>query len=140
MKDIIVGIDRSETARRAAQQAAELATAFGTNLHLVMCVERGSSHEIAVGSDRFRTDWLADAEMFLTDVARSLPHATVTHTVGLGDPAKMLCEEASRLDARAIVVGNRRVQGASRVLGSVAGDVTRQAPCDVMVANTCGDC
>jgi nucleotide-binding universal stress UspA family protein len=50
----------------------------------------------------------------------------------------MLCEEATRLEARAIVVGNRRVQGMSRVLGSVAADVTRQAPCDVVVANTCG--
>ena len=58
-------------------------------------------------------------------------------TVGVGDPAKMLCEEAGRLGAQAIVVGNRRVQGMSRVLGSVAGDVTKMAPCDVMVANTC---
>ena len=103
-----------------------------------MCVERGSTHELAVGNDRFHTDWLSDAELFLADIARSLPHGSITHTVGLGDPAKMLCEEASRLDARAIVVGNRRVQGMSRVLGSVASDVTRLSPCDVMVANTCG--
>lgn len=137
MKDIIVGIDRSETARAAATRAAELAAAFGTNLHVVMCVDRGGSTDLTVGADRFHTDWLSEAEMFLSDVARTLPHDRVTHTVGLGDPAKMLCEEAGRLDARAIVVGNRRVQGMSRVLGSVAGDVTRNAPCDVVVANTC---
>jgi nucleotide-binding universal stress UspA family protein len=51
----------------------------------------------------------------------------------------MLCEEAERLDARTIVVGNRRVQGISRVLGSVASDVTRQAPCAVLIANTSND-
>lgn len=137
MKDIIVGIDRSETARVAAERAAALATAYRANLHVVMCVERAATHEVKVGSETFRTDWLADAELFLADVARTLPHDQITHTVGLGDPAKMLCEEASRLDARAIVVGNRRVKGMTRVLGSVAGDVTRQAPCDVLVANTC---
>jgi len=140
MKDIIVGVDRSETARKAAERAAELAVAYRANLHVVMCVDRGSSHEIVVGSDRFHTDWLTEAEMFLTDLTRTLPHDQVTHTVGLGDPAKMLCEEASRLDARAIVIGNRRVQGVTRVLGSVAGDVTRQAPCDVVVAHTCAQC
>ena len=137
MKDIIVGIDRSETARIAARRAAELAAALRTNLHVVMCVDRGGTTDLTVGGDRFHTDWLSEAELYLSDVARSLPHDRVTHTVGIGDPARMLCEEASRLEARAIVVGNRRVQGAARVLGSVAGDVTRQAPCDVVVANTC---
>lgn len=137
MKDIIVGVDRSQTARIAATRAAELAKAYGVNLHLVMCTDRGPTHQISVGSDRFQIDWLADAELYLSDVARTLPHDRISHTVGLGDPAKMLCEEAGRLDATAIVVGNRRVQGVSRVLGSIAGDVTRQAPCDVVVANTC---
>lgn len=137
MKDIIVGIDRSETARVAAARAAELASAFRTNLHVVMCVERGGTTPLDVGGDRFHVDWLSEAELFLSDVARTLPHDRITHAVGIGDPAEMLCEEANRLEARAIVVGNRRVQGMSRVLGSVAGDVTRRAPCDVVVANTC---
>ena len=38
-----------------------------------------------------------------------------------------------------IVVGNRRVQGVSRVLGSIASDVLRRAPCDVLIVNTTGD-
>ena len=37
-----------------------------------------------------------------------------------------------------IVVGNRRVQGAGRILGSVAAHVTKNANCDVLVANTVG--
>jgi nucleotide-binding universal stress UspA family protein len=49
-----------------------------------------------------------------------------------------MCEEARRLGARIIVVGNRRVQGASRVLGSIASDVAKQAPCDVLIVNTTG--
>jgi len=83
-----------------------------------MCVERTKSVEMNVGGDHFRTDWLGDAELALNDIARQLPHDQVTVTVGLGDPAKMLCEEAERLQARAIVIGNRRVKGTTRILGS----------------------
>jgi len=47
-----------------------------------------------------------------------------------------MCDEATRLEARTIVVGNRRVQGVTRVLGSIAADVTKHAPCDVLIANS----
>ena len=124
--------------RRAAHRAAELAAAYDTNLHIVMCVDRTGVHEFAVGGDRFRADWLTHAEQYLIDVVRSLDHGRITHTIALGDPAECMCEEATRLDARSIVVGNRRVRGASRVFGSVAADVIRHAPCDVVIANTCG--
>ncbi|MCP3973298.1 MAG: universal stress protein, partial [bacterium] len=39
-------------------------------------------------------------------------------------------------NARMIVVGNRRVQGIARVLGSVASDVAKRAPCSVLIAHT----
>ena len=35
-----------------------------------------------------------------------------------------------------IVVGNKRVQGLARVLGSVASAVAQHAPCDVYIAKT----
>jgi nucleotide-binding universal stress UspA family protein len=138
MQDIVVGIDRSETALAAANLAAEMASALGANLHIVTCADRRKSVNMKVGGDQFHTDWLSDARQHLEDVARKLPHDSCTVAVGEGDPAKMLCEEAERLDARIIVVGNRRVQGVSRVLGSVANEVLRNAPCHVFVANTFG--
>ncbi len=136
MNDIIVGIDRTDTARRAADTAAGLAAAYDTNLHVVMCVDTRASVNVAVGSDRFHIDWLNEADDFLRNIARQLDHDQITTTVGRGDPAKVLCEEAERLNARTIVVGNRRAQGVARVLGSVAANVTKTAPCDVLVANT----
>jgi len=139
VNDVIVGIDRSDTARRAAEVAAGLATGLGANLHIVMCVERTKPVDVSVGTDRFHSDWLTDAEQFLDTAAWKLQAPSITRTVALGDPASMLCEEAERLRARTIVVGNRRVQGVSRVLGSVASDVTRRAPCDVLVAQTCSE-
>jgi nucleotide-binding universal stress UspA family protein len=136
MKDVVVGVDQSETARRAAQAAAELASAYGTNLHLVTCMHKQRSIDVGVGSDQFHSDWVSEGEQFLKDLVRSLGCDAATFAVRLGDPAATLCEEAERLDARTIVVGNRRVQGMSRVLGSVAQDVLRKAPCDVLIANT----
>jgi nucleotide-binding universal stress UspA family protein len=136
MNDIVVGVDQTDTARAAAQRAAELAAALNVNLHVVMCVERRKTVEMNVGGDQFHTDWIADAELALGDIVRQLKSEQTTTSVGVGDPAKSLCDEAERLDAQIIVVGNRRVQGVSRVLGSVAGDVTKNAPCDVLVVNT----
>jgi nucleotide-binding universal stress UspA family protein len=54
----------------------------------------------------------------------------------MDEPADALCAEAERLGASIIVVGNKRVQGMARVLGSVAAEVARHAPCHVFIAHT----
>ena len=87
MNDIVVGIDRSETAAHAATVGAEMASALGVNLHLVTCADKASSTNLTVGSDRFHADWLNDAELFVNDTARKLAHDQVTCTVGTGIPA-----------------------------------------------------
>ena len=51
-------------------------------------------------------------------------------------PAEALINEAERFGARMIVVGNRRMRGIGRVLGSVANSVAHNAPCDVYIAKT----
>lgn len=140
MNDVVVGIDRSETAAKALTKAAAIANARRVNLHIVMCVERKAPVEMQVGSDHFRFDVLSKADRFLDEAARrSGATGEVTTAVGLDDPAGFLCEEAGRLGASVIVVGNRRVQSVARVLGTVAADVIRRAPCDVLVANTSGE-
>jgi nucleotide-binding universal stress UspA family protein len=47
-----------------------------------------------------------------------------------------MCDEADRLNAQLIVVGNNRVQGIGRVLGAIALDVARRASCDVLISDT----
>ncbi len=136
MGSIVVGVDRSDTARKAAERAATLAAQLGADLHIVMCAERKKGVTVNVGGDSWQTDWLSEAGQFLEDLGRKVGKGTVTTAVSDGDPATAICEEADRLGADLIVVGNKRVQGLSRVLGSVAGDVVRHAHCDVYVANT----
>ena len=136
MGTIVVGVDRSDTARRAAERAAELAARLGADLHIVMCAERKKGVQMNVGSDSWQTDWISDARQFLDDLGRKVGEGEVTSAVSEGDPAEAICQEAVDRDADLIVVGNKRVKGLARVLGSVAGDVMKQAKCDVYVANT----
>lgn len=136
MSGVIVGVDQSDTARRAAECAADIANKMGEPLHLVMAMKRGRTHVTRSGTDVFVHDWVTDGRSFLTALAGELNVCDVTVAIGVDDPAQSLCEEAERLDATMIVVGNRRTRGASRVLGSIASDVLRSAPCAVHVAPT----
>ena len=47
-----------------------------------------------------------------------------------------LCRVAKAVEADVIVVGNKRVKGASRVLGSVAKQVLHHADCHVLITDT----
>ena len=138
MNEIIVGVDGSETARMAAMAAAEMANNYNLPLHIVMSMTRHTSQEVhGGGSERWHVDSIGVAEDLLKALAGELKTTSpVTQAVVLSDAANALCEEAARLEAAVIVVGNKRVQGAARVLGSIAGDVAKRAPCNVYIVHT----
>lgn len=138
MNEIIVGVDGSATAREAAVQAAELASNYNRPLHIVTSMTRNSAQEVrGGGSEIWHFDSLSLAEESLKALAGELKSTTpITHAVVMNDPASALCEEANRLNASMIVIGNKRVQGAARVLGSIAGDVAKRAPCNVLIVHT----
>ena len=136
MNPFIVGVDGSETAHRAAVTAADLASKCDAPLHLVTGMKRRGGREVSAGSDTWHLDPLTDAEQLLAGLRSELVAPVITSAVVSDDPAKALCEEAKRLDADMIIVGNRRVQGASRILGSIATDVLHIAPCNVLVVHT----
>lgn len=137
MNEIIVGVDGSATARMAADEAVELANAYERPLHIVTSMSRTSSQEVQGGGEKWRIDSIGVAEDTLKALAGELKaKVPVTFSVLLDDPATGLCNEATRLQASVIVVGNKRVQGAARVLGSIAGDVAKRAPCNVLIVHT----
>jgi nucleotide-binding universal stress UspA family protein len=53
-----------------------------------------------------------------------------------GSPADAICEVATDVQADLIVVGNKGMSGARRILGSVPNSVAHQAPCSVLIADT----
>ncbi|MRJ77754.1 universal stress protein [Aeromicrobium sp. SMF47] len=138
-KTILVGVDGSDSARQAAQTAAELAAATGARLHVVTAVDERTrtEDEVVMGDVRLLTPG-ERAEAIAAEVASSLSGITAEVHVGLahGKPGDALVQVAKDIGADLIVVGNRRVQGIGRILGSVATDVAHHAPCDVYIVKT----
>lgn len=138
---VVTGVDGSETATRAAQRAAEVAAAFQASLHIVSAYGPGEQRQLTDGEGGRMVISLQDqAEGYVAEAAATVraevPNVEVTTAVVNDTPADALVSEAERLDARLVVVGNKRVQGPTRILGSIARSVAANAICDIYVANT----
>ncbi len=135
---IVVGVDGSETAAAAARVAGELAVAMSVPLHVVTAYDRSPSLHSGDAAHPGTTSTLDTAEGVLAIAAADLRlrHDQVTTAAIAGKPADVMCAEAERLNATMIVVGNKRMQGAAKVLGAVASKVASHAPCDVYIAHT----
>lgn len=137
---VVTGVDNSETAAIAAQKAASLANDMGARLHVLSAYGTFESERINIGSDEILVSNEQEAEAVARDVfleiRREFPTLEITFAPGKGSPGEALVNAAEHLDADVIVVGNKRVQGVARVLGSVARDVAAHAHCDVYVAHT----
>lgn len=136
-RSIVVGVSDAATSHIAARTAVDLAEATGATLHFVTAVVSGQLNVIQVGSDRFVADNVESARKSLQRFVESLG-TTATYTVQAVEesPAKALITVAELHDADLIVVGNVRMQGLGRVLGSVGNDVAHTAPCSVLIVKT----
>ena len=136
---VVVGVDGSPSARKAAEVALGLAKALGGSLHIVTAFDVDRSETFGVGSDEVKV-WNSEAaETVAKSLGESRPGVEISYFASRGKPADALIQDAMRLDARLIVVGNRRMRGIGRLLGSVANSVAHNAPCDVYIANTYDD-
>lgn len=135
---IVVGVDGNERAERAAEAAARLASATGAALHVVCAYVRDQAAEVRVGDEKLSASISEESADIAARAAEKLRIAVkaVTSAAVQGRPADALLEEAERLDAAVIVVGNRRMKGIARVLGSVPAAVAHHAACDVYIVNT----
>jgi nucleotide-binding universal stress UspA family protein len=137
-KVIVVGVDGTETAQRAAETAADLATALGTRLHVVTAFSGDRAEALGIGNNELAFS----EERYAEKVARESADAVrsgqlqVEHYSVRGAPAKALIQHAEEHNAYMIVVGSRRMSGIGRVLGSVANNVAHSAPCEVYIAKT----
>lgn len=139
---IIVGVDGSTTAAAAARRAAALAAATGAQLDVAVAYGKLEIERIDAGGEEFFFSNESEAKTLAAETCRALksdyPSLELTPRAIGGKPAEALVEAARNHDADLIVVGNKRVQGLARVLGSVAADVARHADCDVYIAHTHG--
>jgi nucleotide-binding universal stress UspA family protein len=117
---IVVGVNKAETAREAADYAVALANRFGATLHLV-------------GVDA--TDDRKHTEAFLEAIAGHVTSSAQVHAIP-GDPSDAILMVAEETGADLIVVGNKGMKGARRMLGSVPNDISHRAPCSVLIVAT----
>ena len=144
-QSIVAGTDGSPTAEKAVDRAGALARALGATVHVVISYKDQSAGAWMAAANGFAiAESFSDAdvkEQATQIVARSrdrLVSAGVdAHAhVCSGDPAQALISVAVDEGARMIVVGNRGMSGAKRVLGSVPNKVSHHATCEVLIVPT----
>jgi nucleotide-binding universal stress UspA family protein len=144
---IVVGTDGSPTASLAVNEAARLAKAFDAPLHVVSAFRTVAAAAIAATAAQPAAamvigDWTVDVraavEEQLEQVAAQLSTAGIeSATYALaGDPVDAILDVAEQQKADLIVVGNKGMQGARRVLGSVPNSVAHKAACTVLIVKT----
>jgi nucleotide-binding universal stress UspA family protein len=119
---IICGIDDSESAKRAARVARALSSELGLGVLFVRAIDRKAADaEVTAIAERLER---LSANVNGTDCGAAW-------SVEVGHPADALAAAAKKADAAMIVVGSTGSR--SSLLGSVSADVSRRAPCPVVV-------
>lgn len=137
LNNIVVGVSEAKTSRVAGEHAFRLAEMSGAMVHVVTAVDDAETTVVEVGSDTFVVNDLDVAQDSVADWIRSLSTTADSKVHAIGDKAAdALIDVAEQVDADLIVVGNVRMQGFGRLLGSVGKDVVHHAPCSVLVVKT----
>ncbi|HMD45022.1 MAG TPA: universal stress protein [Acidimicrobiales bacterium] len=138
---VVVGADESETASRAVQAAAQIVQMSGGRLHIVTAYKPPKSTSASGLPEEFKHTVTANpADMLLSDLSLMVKEMGIDPVVhaAMSTPADALVKVAEDQHADLIVVGNKGMKGAKRVLGSVPNSVAHHAPCSVLIVDTTG--
>lgn len=133
-KKLIVGVDFSDTSRRAAETAVALASSLGAEVVLVHVVAPGPDYvDPARLVPELRPAIEASLRHFIAQL-RVPKNVNIDWGVVDGDPARELVTFADRWNGDLIVIGTAGRSGLPRmVLGSVASRLVRMAKVPVLV-------
>ncbi len=145
MKRILAAIDHSESSRRAAELAAELAVRFDADLTFLTVARRGGGVDGSL-DEYMRVERINDpvavvlAEAACAELdglrdrlARKLQRP-IACEVQVGSPADVITSFAQRAGMDLVVMGHTGHGGLGRfLLGSVAKTVVDTASCPVLV-------
>ena len=133
-ESIIIGTDGSDTAERAVDRAGAIARAFGATVHVVSVYSDDKTPLVGAGRQGDR----AHAQHNIDRARELLAKQGVESEAHLSnqEAGRALVAIADEQRAQMIVVGNRGMTGAKRVLGSVPNYVSHHAHCDVVIVRT----
>ena len=119
---VLVATDRSETAHRAVEWAAEMADRYDAELVVL---------RVALDAD------VNELERDLAEYAEELGDRTRPLVRRGEDPAQVIVDAATDEDADVLVVGSVGMQGRREfLLGNVPNRVSHNAPCTVVIVDT----
>jgi nucleotide-binding universal stress UspA family protein len=142
---VLVGTDGSQSSYRAVDRAAGIARDSAARLVIVCAYTPATGREVAAAEDVLRDEAYhvagsAPAEETLRTAAERAAAqgaGAVERAAVEGEPVKSLLSMLDKYGADLLVVGNRGLNTlAGRLLGSVPADVSRRAPCDVLIVHT----
>jgi nucleotide-binding universal stress UspA family protein len=142
---VLVGTDGSQSSYRAVDRAAGIARDSAATLVIVCAYHPASRREVAAAEDVLRDEAYhvvgsAPAEETLRTAAERAAAqgaSAIERAAVEGEPVKSLLSMLDQYRADLLVVGNRGLNTlAGRLLGSVPADVSRRAPCDVLIVHT----
>jgi len=138
IQTILLAIDGSENAKRAAGHASDLVLALDGASLVVVCIapEPPNQSRIVKANYDVRAVLEEDARAMAGKTLDIIEKAGVPYTleVGMGGPAIEIIKTAEKVGADLIVIGSRglgSLKGA--VLGSVSQKVAQHASCPVMI-------
>lgn len=139
-RTILVGTDGSGTAAAAVAHAVGLAKATGAEL-LVVSAYASPKEAAPPFGEAQGFPGIEVAKGLLADAERRYAGDVKLRTVAReGAPADAILDVAEDEKADIIVVGNKGMTGAKRlVLGSVPNAVSHHAPCHVLIVHTTDD-
>lgn len=131
MTSVLVGVDGSDGARRAAEFGRKVAQAFKAQLTFLHVIEKLPTSALA-RVEALDAEWYAqqmrDATEFLASLSEELQAPDVENAVEMGHPVDVICREAEERNVDLIVVGRHGHRPGPRLmLGSVGAQIAASA-------------
>jgi nucleotide-binding universal stress UspA family protein len=131
---IVIAVDGSDEAMRAARRGLQLAQAFGTTVTVLSVVEQRALRLTATSAEKAQLRERGETALTAVEGLASEFGQTVTTKLLEGKPAVRISEFADEQNADLIVVGRRGLTGLGRrLLGGVTERVLNRSDVPVLV-------
>ncbi|MDR0219327.1 MAG: universal stress protein [Enterobacteriaceae bacterium] len=132
-----VDISEDELTSKAVHCALDIARETGAKLHIlhVLPISSAIINAYALGYAEIKDKATLKAEEELSKLVASidLPDERVDYSIAFGSPRDEITSTAEEIEADLIVIGSRRPNISTHLLGSSAAGVVRYAKISVMV-------
>lgn len=135
IRKILIAVDGEPLAAHAAELGMELASALGGEIAFVHAIEPGLEQAPGIAPVDLIVEAQREGSLLIDRLRRLAPQSPAAlEFIHVGKPAHEIVRTAKSWPADLIVIGSHGRHGIKRaLLGSVAEEVMRHAPCPVLV-------